>query len=121
MAAQGPHFIADNTFARPLRSTAAAHADESCQPSPANRNAIMYQANLPDILAKTSPLPRTVQDYNAARANAGSFLVEIEKAHANPLPGDPLTKSTFSQSGSPTSGLTYYDLETGAKFVYPLL
>ena len=54
-------------------------------------------------------------------ANASSFLHEIEKAHANPLPGDPLAKSTFSESNSPTSGLTYYDLETGAKFVYPLL
>ena len=50
-----------------------------------------------------------------------AFCRKIEKAHANPLPGDPLAKSTFSQSGSPTSGLTYYDLETGAKFVYPLL
>jgi hypothetical protein len=80
----------------------------------------MYQANLPDILAK-STLPHTLQDYNAARSNAAAFLKEIEKAHANPLPGDPLAKSTFSQSSSPISGLTYYDLETGAKFVYPLL
>ena len=62
-----------------------------------------------------------MQDYNAALTNAGGFLREIEKAHANPLPGDPLAKSTFSESSSPTSGLTYYDLETGAKFVYPLL
>ena len=84
----------------------------------------MYQPNLQHILAKSmtkSVLPHTLQDYNAALANAGSFLQEVEKAHANPLPGDPLGKSTFSQSGSPTSGLTYYDLETGAKFVYPLL
>ena len=48
-------------------------------------------------------------------AAAGNFLAEIEKAHANPLPGDPLAKSTFSESTSPISGLTYYDLETGAK------
>jgi hypothetical protein len=80
----------------------------------------MYQQNLPHVLAK-SALPRSVQDYNAALSNASSFLQEIEKAHANPLPGDPLAKSTFSESTSPTSGLTYYDLETGAKFVYPLL
>jgi hypothetical protein len=76
------------------------------------------------MLAKSmtkSALPHTLQDYNAALANAGGFLQEIEKAHANPLPGDPLAKSTFSESTSPTSGLTYYDLETGAKFVYPLL
>jgi len=85
-----------------------------------NGNDTMYQPNLQHMLAK-SALPRTVQDYDAALTSAGSFLKEIEKAHANPLPGDPLAKSTFSQSSSPTSGLTYYDLETGAKFVYPLL
>lgn len=32
-----------------------------------------------------------------------------------------LAKSTFSQSGSATSGLTFYDLELGAKFLYPVL
>ncbi|HUZ32909.1 MAG TPA: hypothetical protein VMV19_12525, partial [Xanthobacteraceae bacterium] len=81
----------------------------------------MYQPNLSHVLAK-STMPRTVQDYNAALASAGGFLAEIEKAHANPLPGDPLAKtSTFSESTSPTSGLTYYDLELGAKFLYPLL
>jgi hypothetical protein len=80
----------------------------------------MYQPNLPHVLAK-STMPRTVQDYNAALASAGGFLAEIEKAHANPLPGNPLAKSTFSESTSPTSGLTYYDLELGAKFLYPLL
>lgn len=41
------------------------------------------------------------------------------------LSGDPqmpggLQKATFSQSGSPTSGLTFYDLEIGAKFLYPV-
>ena len=81
----------------------------------------MYQPNLQHVLAK-STMPRTVQDYNAALASAGGFLQEIEKAHANPLPGDPLGKSsTFSESTSATSGLTYYDLELGAKFLYPLL
>lgn len=40
--------------------------------------------------------------------------------------GDPrmpegLAKSTFAQSGSATSGLTFYDLEAGAKFLYPVL
>lgn len=39
--------------------------------------------------------------------------------------GDPrlpdAIKSTFTQSGSPTSGLTFYDLEVGAKFLYPVL
>src|SRR5579884_4021880 len=80
----------------------------------------MYEPNLPQILAKSS-LPSTLQDYSAALNSATGFLREIEKAHANPLPGDPLAKTTFAQSGSPTCGLTYYDLETGAKFVYPLL
>jgi hypothetical protein len=32
-----------------------------------------------------------------------------------------LAKSTFAQSGSATSGLTYYDLELGAKFLDPVL
>ena len=81
----------------------------------------MHQPNLQHVLAK-STMPRTVQDYNAALASAGGFLQEIEKAHANPLPGDPLGKSsTFSESTSATSGLTYYDLELGAKCLYPLL
>jgi hypothetical protein len=80
----------------------------------------MYQPNLQHVLAK-SALPRTVQDYDAALTSAASFLREIEKAHAHPLAGDPLAKSTFSESTSPTSGLTYYDLELGAKFLYPLL
>jgi hypothetical protein len=88
--------------------------------TPTNRNHAMYQANLPDLIAK-SMLPHTMQDYNAALSNAASFLKEIEKAHANPLPGHPLAKSTFSESTSAISGLTYYDLETGAKFVYPFL
>ena len=84
----------------------------------------MYQPNLQHLLAKSaikSALPSTIQDYGAALANAAGFLREIEKAHANPMPGDPLIKSTFSQPNSATSGLNYYDLELGAKFVYPLL
>lgn len=41
--------------------------------------------------------------------------------------GDPrilnpdLRKATFEQSGTATSGLTFYDLEAGAKFLYPVL
>jgi len=30
-------------------------------------------------------------------------------------------KATFNQSGSPVTGLTYYDLEAGAKVLYPVL
>lgn len=40
---------------------------------------------------------------------------------ADPRMPDALAKSTFSQSGSATSGLTFYDLELGAKFLYPVL
>lgn len=32
-----------------------------------------------------------------------------------------LAKATFAQSGSATTGLTYYDLEAGAKMLYPVL
>lgn len=40
---------------------------------------------------------------------------------SDPRMPDGLAKSTFSQSGSATSGLTFYDLELGAKFLYPVL
>ena len=49
----------------------------------------------------------------------------FKKSYSSPI-SDPrmseiLQKSTFSQNGSPTSGLTFYDLELGAKFLYPVL
>ncbi|MGH6936228.1 MAG: hypothetical protein ACRED2_08605, partial [Methylocella sp.] len=55
-------------------------------------------------------------------------LDRIKTAQQQPL-GDPRFKSllglekasTFSQSASATSGLTFYDLELGAKFLYPVL
>lgn len=52
-------------------------------------------------------------------------LAAFQKAYASPI-SDPrmseaLKKSTFAQSGSATSGLTFYDLELGAKFLYPVL
>lgn len=50
-------------------------------------------------------------------ALAKSFAAPI----TDPRLPDGLAKSTFSQSGSATSGLTYYDLELGAKFLYPVL
>lgn len=40
---------------------------------------------------------------------------------SDPRMPDGLAKSTFSQSGSATSGLTFYDLELGSKFLYPVL
>ena len=50
-------------------------------------------------------------------ALAKSFAAPI----SDPRLPEGLAKSTFSQSGSATSGLTAYDLEPGAKFVYPVL
>lgn len=40
---------------------------------------------------------------------------------ANPNLPEALAKSTFEQSSSATTGLTFYDLEAGAKFLYPVL
>jgi len=54
-------------------------------------------------------------------------LDRLKTAQQKPL-GDPrfksligLEKSTFSQSSNAVSGLTFYDLELGAKFLYPVL
>ena len=52
-------------------------------------------------------------------------LKMIRESQASPI-NDPrfsemLAKSTFTQSGSATSGLTFYDLELGAKLLYPVL
>jgi hypothetical protein len=58
---------------------------------------------------------------------AGASLEALMKALAssptiaNPSLPEHLAKSTFSQSGSATTGLTFYDLEIGAKFLYPVL
>jgi hypothetical protein len=55
-----------------------------------------------------------------------AFIEAMGRSFASPMPGDPLafvdfSKSTFVQAGSATTGLTYYDLELGAKFLYPVL
>ncbi|HET6376305.1 MAG TPA: hypothetical protein VFF88_09670, partial [Methylocella sp.] len=54
-------------------------------------------------------------------------LDRLKAAQRRPL-GDPksrnllgLEKSTYAQSPSAVSGLTFYDLELGAKFLYPVL
>ncbi|WP_024517064.1 hypothetical protein [Bradyrhizobium sp. Tv2a-2] len=57
-------------------------------------------------------------------SEVASFLAAMQKSLATNefVPeGEKLWKSTFSQAGSATSGLTYYDLELGAKFLYPVL
>lgn len=46
-------------------------------------------------------------------------LSSLKSAQQKPL--GMLTKSTFTESMSATSGLTFYDLELGAKFLYPVL
>src|SRR5579862_199616 len=55
------------------------------------------------------------------------LLSNIKAAQQRPL-GDPrlegligLEKSTFTENASATSGLTFYDLEVGAKLLYPVL
>lgn len=67
---------------------------------------------------------QTIQEPGLA---AGASLDALMKALAssaqiaNPQLPDALAKSTFAQSGSATSGLTFYDLEAGAKLLYPVL
>jgi hypothetical protein len=55
------------------------------------------------------------------------LLSSLKNAQQRPL-GDPrlegligLEKSTFTENASATSGLTFYDLEIGAKLLYPVL
>ncbi len=58
---------------------------------------------------------------------ADDVIDRLKTAQQKPL-GDPrfrgllgLEKSTFTESASATSGLTFYDLDLGAKFLYPVL
>lgn len=55
--------------------------------------------------------------------NMTSLMEELKKMQriSDPLIPDALAKSTFAQSNSATTGLTFYDLEPGAKFLYPVL
>jgi len=65
--------------------------------------------------------------HNASGLVAGASMDALMKALASAgqitMPGMPeaLAKSTFVQSGSATTGLTFYDLEAGAKLLYPVL
>lgn len=86
---------------------------------------VKFHAMLSPILAKSCN-PATPEQYDTALKSMGMFLGEVKKSYEdlNFVPeGLPefLAKATFSQSGSATSGLTYYDLELGAKFLYPVL
>lgn len=84
-----------------------------------------FHPRLQPMLAKSLD-PKNPQEYAQALEAMGHFLGEVGKAQANPFVPEGLPEflakaSTFSQSGSATSGLTYYDLELGAKFLYPVL
>lgn len=55
-----------------------------------------------------------------------AILDELKKSFGSPLSTEQLgelglAKATFNQPGSATSGLNYYDLEAGAKFLVPVL
>ena len=52
-------------------------------------------------------------------ADLNDVLTSLKTAQQQPLAS--LAKSTFTESMSATSGLTFYDLELGAKFLYPVL
>ena len=75
-------------------------------------------------LSSKPPIPNRESVSMTAQQNALELIQAIRKAQAAPL-FDPrfasLEKSTFAQSASATSGLTYYDLEAGAKLLFPVL
>jgi hypothetical protein len=56
-----------------------------------------------------------------------AFIEAVHRSFNTPLDSDPIgnvefrKSGTFTQPGSATDGLNYYDLELGAKFVYPVL
>lgn len=57
--------------------------------------------------------------------DTNQIVQELRKSFATPM-SDPrlpegLAKATFSQPGSAVSGLNFYDLDTGAKFLVPVL
>lgn len=55
--------------------------------------------------------------------NMASLMEALKASNqiADPRLSEALQKATFSQSASATTGLTFYDLEAGAKFLYPVL
>lgn len=63
-----------------------------------------------------------VQDLGlAAGVSLDALMKTLSDAPVLTAENSELMKSTFSQSGSATTGLTFYDLEAGAKFLYPVL
>ena len=63
----------------------------------------------------------TAHDPNLAAATLEAFRKAFEAPMGDTALSNILAKSTFAQSASATSGLTYYDLELGAKLLYPVL
>lgn len=57
----------------------------------------------------------------AAGISLDALMKTLSDAPVLTAENSELMKSTFSQSGSATTGLTFYDLEAGAKFLYPVL
>ncbi|UGY23731.1 hypothetical protein HU675_0038260 [Bradyrhizobium septentrionale] len=87
---------------------------------------VKYTDFLPHELQKSWAPIYTVNgnlDRAAIAAEVQSFLASMSKSHEarNFVPEMFAKSATFQQAGSPTTGLTYYDLELGAKFVYPVL
>lgn len=60
-------------------------------------------------------------DPNAVQKTLDAFKAAYKSPIDDPRLAGVLAKSTFAQNASATSGLTYYDLESGAKFLYPVL
>src|SRR5580698_10323813 len=60
-------------------------------------------------------------DPNAVQKTLDAFKAAYKSPIDDPRLAGVLAKSTFAQNATATSGLTYYDLETGAKFLYPVL
>jgi hypothetical protein len=69
----------------------------------------------PSPIGKNRPMSDSLQQVLDALKSAQS------KPIYDPRLPDGLEKSTFAQASSATSGLTFYDLEVGAKFLYPVL
>jgi hypothetical protein len=87
---------------------------------------VQFSPHLPHELVKSwTPIfqQNGLLDRQAMAREIDAFLAEVSKAQSvRDWSPDHLSKAaTFAQSGSATSGLTYYDLELGAKFVYPVL
>lgn len=58
---------------------------------------------------------------NMIAETLNAFKSAYSSPISDPRIGEMLQKSTFTQAGSATSGITFYDLELGAKFLYPVL